>query len=98
MAIGDENKHDADKTRLDLVSPALIEAVGRVRTYGVKKYGDSDCWRKVERKRYIAATMRHFEAFRKGETLDEESGMPHLWHVACNIMFLIDLMEGKPND
>lgn len=26
--------------------------------------------------------------------VDEESGLPHLWHCACNIAFLIEL-EGK---
>jgi hypothetical protein len=26
-----------------------------------------------------------------GEETDKESGMPHLWHAACNLMFLIDL-------
>ena len=40
MAIGDENKFDGEKVRLDLVEPSLIEAIGKVRTYGVKKYGD----------------------------------------------------------
>lgn len=88
---GDENKHDGDKVRLDLVEPSLINAVGRVRTFGVKKYPDEQSWRKVSKQRYIAATMRHFEAYRSGELLDSESGLPHLWHVACNIMFLIEL-------
>lgn len=88
---GDENKHDGDKVRLDLVEPSLINAVGRVRTFGVKKYPDEQSWRKVSKQRYIAATMRHFEAYRSGEFLDPESGLPHLWHVACNIMFLIEL-------
>lgn len=65
--IGDENKYDGEKTRLDLVEPS----------------------------RYIAAAMRHFEAYRKGEKDDPESGMPHLWHCACNIMFLIEMEETK---
>lgn len=89
--IGDENKFDGDKTRLDLVEPSLIEAIGKVRTYGVKKYHEEQSWRKVEKKRYIAAAMRHFEAYRAGETTDSESGMPHLWHCACNLMFLIEM-------
>ena len=97
MPINDKNKHDGGKTRLDLVSPRLIEAVGKIRTYGVEKYGDSDSWKEVEPYRYVGATMRHFEAYRKGEELDKESGMPHLWHCACNLMFLIDLAyEDKP--
>ncbi len=91
MAIGDENKFDGEKVRLDLVEPSLIEAIGKVRTYGVKKYTDEQSWRKIETSRYVAAAMRHFEAYRKGESNDAESGMPHLWHCACNLMFLIEL-------
>ena len=91
MAIGDENKFDGEKVRLDLVEPSLIEAIGKVRTYGVKKYTDEQSWRKVEKPRYVAAAMRHFEAYRKGEINDAESGMPHLWHCACNLMFPIEL-------
>ena len=41
-------KADNGKTRLDLVSPTFIEAVGKIRTFGVQKYGDSDSWTKVE--------------------------------------------------
>ena len=88
-------KADGGKLRVDLVSPAFIEAVASIRTYGVKKYGDSENWRKVEPERYVAAAMRHFEAYRKGETHDSESGFPHLWHCACNLMFLIDMEAEK---
>lgn len=88
-------KADNGKTRLDLVSPTFIEAVGKIRTFGVQKYGDSDSWAKVEPKRYMAALLRHINAYRMGEETDKESGMPHLWHAACNLMFLIDLDELK---
>lgn len=88
-------KADNGKTRLDLVSPTFIEAVGKIRTFGVQKYGDSDSWAKVEPKRYMAALLRHINAYRMGEEIDKESGMSHLWHAACNLMFLIDLDELK---
>ena len=88
-------KADNGKTRLDLVSPTFIEAVGKIRTFGVQKYGDSDSWAKVEPQRYMAALLRHINAYRMGEETDRESGMPHLWHAACNLMFLIDLDELK---
>ena len=90
-----EYKADGGKLRVDLVSPAFIEAVASIRTYGVKKYGDSENWRKVEPERYVAAAMRHFEAYRKGESHDSESEFPHLWHCACNLMFLIDMEVEK---
>lgn len=86
-------KADNGKTRLDLVSPTFIEAVGKIRTFGVQKYGDSDSWAKVEPQRYMAALLRHINAYRMGEETDKESGMPHLWHAACNLMFLIDINE-----
>ena len=88
-------KADNGKARLDLVSPTFIEAVGKIRTFGVQKYGDSDSWTKVEPQRYMAALLRHINAYRMGEEIDKESGMSHLWHAACNLMFLIDLDELK---
>lgn len=45
--IGDENKFDGEKIRLDLVEPSLIEAIGKIRTYGVKKYTDEQSWKKA---------------------------------------------------
>lgn len=91
-------KHDKDKPRLDLVPPAIIEAVGAVRTYGIQKYKDPNNWKKVEPERYRAALMRHLcKYLRNPQAKDEESGLPHLWHVACNIAFLCEL-EGERDD
>jgi hypothetical protein len=85
-------KADDGKPRLDLVPPSLIEAVGVIRTYGTKKYHDPENWRKVEPERYRAALMRHLCAYlRDPNSVDEESGYPHMWHLACNAAFLIEL-------
>lgn len=84
-------KYDDGKPRLDLVPPGIIEAVGIVRTYGVGKYNTTQGWQKVEPERYTAALMRHLCKFlRNPQGKDEESGLPHLWHMACNIAFLIE--------
>lgn len=89
------HKYDEGKPRLDLVPPGIIEAVGAVRTYGLEKYRDPDNWRKVEPERYRAAMMRHICMYLRGPAgVDEESGLPHLWHIACNIAFLIELDRG----
>ena len=85
-------KHDADKPRLDLVPPGIIEAVGAIRTYGTEKYKDPDNWRLVEPHRYTAALMRHLCGFlRNPKGKDKESGYPHLWHMACNVAFLVEM-------
>ena len=83
-------KNDKDKNRLDLIEPQFIEAVGEVLTFGAKKYEPNN-WQKVEdaEDRYYAAALRHLLAWRKGETIDEESGLSHLAHAATNMMFLL---------
>jgi hypothetical protein len=87
-------KYDQGKPRLDLVPPGIIEAVGVVRTYGVSKYNTTQGWQQVEPERYTAALMRHLCKFlRDPYSKDKESGLPHLWHMACNIAFLIEFYE-----
>ena len=82
-------KDDKEKNRLDLIEPEFIEGVGKVLTFGANKYEPNN-WQKVEdaEDRYYAAALRHLIAWRKGEKTDPESGLSHLDHVACNIMFL----------
>ena len=97
--MGENAKYDQGKNRLDLVFPSIIEELGFIRTYGVNKYKDPENWKRIDdaKTRYTAAAMRHFEAWRAGEKFDPESGLRHLAHCACNLMFLIELerMEEK---
>lgn len=87
-----EVKQDAGKPRLSLVPMSVLWAVAYVREYGVKKYKDPENWRKVEPQRYKDALLRHITAYIEDEnSIDDESGLLHLWHAACNIVFLIAL-------
>lgn len=86
-------KADAGKYRPTLVPVSLVKAVAEVREYGCKKYHDPENWRMVEPQRYRDALYRHWLAYLGGEEFDEESGLPHLAHLACNVAFLIE-MEG----
>lgn len=89
-------KYDAGKTRWDLVVWGIVEGIARVLTFGAKKYAPYS-WRGVPdaKERYWSALMRHLIEWRQGEWLDPESGMPHLWHAACNLMFLYELSYGE---
>ena len=89
-----EAKFDNGKLRPTLVPPSLMLAVAAVREYGCQKYKDPENWRKVEPQRYRDALYRHWLAYLGGEKCDQESGLPHLWHMACNVAFLIEL-EGE---
>lgn len=83
-------KYDQEKNRLDLIEPEFIESVGKVLTFGAQKYEPNN-WQGVEdaEDRYYAAAMRHLMAYRRGEKIDPESGLSHLEHLACNVMFLL---------
>ncbi len=85
-------KQDSGKPKLSLVPPAIIKAVGNIRTFGNTKYSDPNSWKQVEPVRYRDALMRHLvEYLEDPSSLDKESRMPHLWHMACNIAFLCHL-------
>lgn len=83
-------KDDAGKLRLSLVPPSLVEAVARVRMFGAQKYANPESWREIEDERIVDAVYRHWNAFLMGEMCDPESGLSHLWHMACNLAFLIE--------
>lgn len=90
-------KADQGKPRPTLVPVSLIKAVTAVREYGTAKYHDPENWRKVEAQRYRDALYRHWIEYLDGKERDPESGLPHLWHLACNAAFLIE-MEGEQHD
>lgn len=87
-----EVKQDGGKIRPTLVPIELIKAVAQVREYGCMKYGDPENWRQVEPERYRDAMMRHMLHYIDNPIgVDLESRLPHLWHLACNVAFLISL-------
>ena len=88
IANGKGTKNDNDKVRLDLIEPEFVEGLGKVLTMGAKKYSDNNWQNNLETKRIFGAMFRHLIAYRKGEKIDPESGLSHLYHIACNAMFL----------
>lgn len=87
-------KADAGKARWDLLPYESVEQVVQVLTFGAKKYPDDGKvanWRLVQghRERYFAAVMRHLVAWKKGEKVDPETGLPHLAHGVACMLFLL---------
>lgn len=78
---------------ISLVPMGIVNAVRQVRLFGMSKYNDPENWRQVEPQRYKDALYRHWLSYLKGEQCDPESGLPHLWHLACNAAFLIEMEE-----
>lgn len=97
-------KFDAGKLRYSLMPQGVVEAVLTVLEYGASKYGANN-WQGLPEfdDRYYNALMRHLHAYRAGEQCDAESGLPHMAHAACNVLFLLwqsqqqqQALQGKP--
>lgn len=88
-------KDDDEKLKLSLVPSQIIRDIAEIRMYGNRKYGSPDNWKKVEMRRYVDALYRHFLAFVDDPySVDEESGFPHIKHIACNVAFICEMMKG----
>lgn len=82
-------KFDAGKPRMDLLPMDALMAVAQVLTYGAIKYDDWNWAKGMRRGRLVAAMLRHVVADAMGEAYDEESGLPHTWHLGCCALMLI---------
>ena len=92
-------KADKGKLRLSLVPREIIRAIAKVRMFGTEKYKYPDNWRRVEPERYRDALYRHFLAYLDDpHGKDPESGLPILYHVACNCAFLIELEKESEDE
>jgi hypothetical protein len=89
-------KHDQNKLRWDLLPLAVVSDIVAVLTFGANKYTD-DGWRQVPdgKHRYYAALLRHLEAYQRGEETDLETGLSHLAHAGCNLIFLLTFQKEK---
>lgn len=92
-------KHDQGKLPMSLLPTIALQEVSKVLDFGAKKY-DAHNWRKgFVWSRLTDATLRHLLAWKEGEDLDPESGISHLAHAACNLMFLLEFEKtGKGKD
>lgn len=98
--MSDQNaKRDGGKIAITLVPMEMVEAAAVVRMYGNEKYpdGGADNWKQVDVERYRNALFRHlFQYLREPYGIDRESGLPHWYHVTCNVAFItyLDMMAG----
>ena len=84
-------KFDGGKLEYGLLPPLALEETVKVLTFGAQKY-ERDNWKKVpdSKRRYFDAMERHIWAYKKGEQMDPESGIHHLAHAMCCLMFLYE--------
>ena len=92
-------KLDSGKLRYDLLPFKSLQEVVKVLGYGATKYGDGN-WRQLDKldQRFFAASMRHLMAYALEEDVDPESGLPHLAHAICSLMFMLETNVEKAEE
>ena len=83
-------KLDQGKPRLELLPSKALESIAQVLNFGAVKYDPWQWTNGFNWSRLIGAAMRHMNAFNSGEDLDPESGLPHLAHLGCCVLFLLE--------
>jgi len=90
-------KYDAGKAPLDLLPFEAEEEIARVLAFGEKKYSAGNWAKGIGYRRLLAAARRHIGAFNSGVDKDEESGLSHIAHAACCLMFLLYMEKKRPD-
>ena len=94
-------KYDGEKPRMYLLPPKALTEVANVLTFGANKY-DEHNWKKLDnlQNRYTGAALRHIFAHMDGEELDPETGLDHIAHALCCLLFKLEakLQNGKSKE
>lgn len=90
------NKKDQAKTRLDLLPPRPLVEIGEVLTFGAEKYEPWNWSKGIAFSRLFAAMLRHLFAWWAGQDKDPETGLSHLAHAGCCLLFMMDLRHSQP--
>lgn len=89
MAKNSGAKNDKSKPPVDLLPSWPLVEIAKVLGFGAGKYSRYNWAEGMDWSRPTAALMRHVLAWKEGEDLDEESGLSHLAHAGCCILFLL---------
>lgn len=85
----ESKKFDGGKPRMELLPGDALTEVAKVLAEGAKKYDDHN-WRKgMKHSRLLGAALRHIHVYNDGEDLDPETGLSHLAHASCCLLFLL---------
>ena len=92
-------KYDGSKLRYSLLPLDSLQEVVKVLEFGAKKYAP-DNWKHVDNAeaRYWDAAMRHIVAYKLEDKADSETGLSHLAHAICCLLFLINFDNNQENN
>ena len=83
-------KDNRSKARVDLLPSGPLVEIARVLTYGAKKYKPHNWRLGLPWGDTYASMQRHLVAWNDREDIDPESGLRHLAHAGCQLLFLLE--------
>jgi hypothetical protein len=90
-------KYDSGKANWSLMPWEAVEEINKVLEFGAHKYAAHN-WQQGEGFRYtrvLNSLLRHVFAYMRGEDLDPESGLSHMAHAGCNVLFILYYIKNK---
>lgn len=90
-------RHDEGKTNWSLMPFEALEEINKVLEFGANKYSANN-WQEgtgFKYSRVLNSLLRHTFAFMRGEDKDPESGLSHMAHAGCNVLFILYYLKNK---
>lgn len=89
-------RYNQGKLKWSLVDFESLEPLVQVLMFGAKKYAPGNWKKGLKINEIMESSLRHTFAYLNGEDKDPESGLPHLGHIMCNIMFATWMQKHRP--
>lgn len=83
-------KDNRSKTRLDLIPSTPLELAGQVLAHGAEKYKPNNWRYGLPWGDTFASMQRHLWAWQRREDKDKDTGISHLAHALCQLLFLVE--------
>lgn len=89
-------KYDTGKPPMSLIDRHAVEQIAQVLAFGANKYAAHNWRQGIAFSRLLDAALRHLFAFADGEDTDPESGLSHIAHAGCCVVFLLGMIHAHP--
>lgn len=90
-------RYNEGKRDWSLMPMGSVEEILKVLEFGKTKYSAWN-WSKGDGFKYMDvynSIMRHLVAWKSGEDTDPESGLSHIAHIGCNVLFLLHFINNQ---